>query len=131
MIAEKFDLCFSFSAGGDMRSSQAQRAMTLQSSWQTRRLMSWTPHLRQFIVGFPAIFLRFFCIFLHVFVAFVQHAAVFNPLMQFCSCSLLDAIVQIFFLFFLHVLNSNRTVQTQACKFCSLPCQGCRPGKKQ
>ncbi|KAL0045065.1 hypothetical protein WJX82_006977 [Trebouxia sp. C0006] len=36
-------------AGGDMRSSQAQRAMTLQSSWQTRRLMSWTPHLRQFI----------------------------------------------------------------------------------
>ncbi|KAL0017843.1 hypothetical protein WJX77_008034 [Trebouxia sp. C0004] len=35
-------------AGGDVRSSQAQRAMTLQSSWRTRRLMSWTPHLRQF-----------------------------------------------------------------------------------
>ena len=36
--------------GADARSNQAQRALTLQSTWQATKLMSWTPHLRQFIV---------------------------------------------------------------------------------
>lgn len=38
-------------AGGDSRSSTAQRALTLHSTWQASKLMSWTPHLRQFIVS--------------------------------------------------------------------------------
>ena len=38
-------------AGGDSRSSKAQRALTLHSTWQASKLMSWTPHLRQFIVS--------------------------------------------------------------------------------
>lgn len=76
-----------------MRSSQAQRAMTLQSSWQTRRLMSWTPHLRQFIVGLPAILLRFFCTFLRF-------------CLQFCCISASFLLMQTFLLWFLHAISS-------------------------